>query len=151
MISFLQTWGMLGLFIGSFLAATVVPFSSDALLIGMLLSDSDPLQCLLWATLGNWLGGITSFGIGWLGKWEWIEKWFRVKKSTLEKQHNKVERWGDWLSLLTWLPIVGDVFAIALGFYRCNPTRCIIFMLIGKFFRFALWAVLFYCTGWTLV
>ena len=143
MIAFLQQWGVLGLFLGSFLAATVVPFSSDVLYVGVLMAGAKPLHCFLSATVGNWLGGLTSFGIGWLGKWEWIEKWFRVKRETLEKQHAKVEKWGPLLALMTWLPFVGDVFAIALGFYRLTPWKCAVFMLIGKAARFAIWTLFF--------
>ena len=150
MLVFLQQWGVWGLFAGSFLAATVVPFSSDALLVGMLLAGVDPLSCLVSATIGNWLGGLTSYGIGWLGRWEWIERWFRVKRETLERQRSKIDRWGALLALLTWLPIVGDVFAIALGFYRLPPLKCALYMLLGKALRFVAWTALFYSTGWSL-
>ena len=144
MLAFLQQWGMWGLFCGSFLAATVVPFSSDVLLVGMLVAGCDPVECLVSATLGNWLGGLTSFGIGWLGRWEWIERWFHVKRETLEKQHDRIDRWGAWLALLTWLPIVGDLFAIALGFYKVSPVKSAIFMFIGKALRFMMWAGLYF-------
>lgn len=149
MLAFLQSWGLLGLFLGSFLAATVVPFSADALLVGMLVAGVSPVPCLLWATLGNWLGSLTTFAIGWAGRWEWIER-IGVKRETLERQRQRIDRWGVWLALLTWLPIIGDVFAIALGFYRCPPVRSALFMLIGKALRFAVWTVLFYYTGWTM-
>lgn len=144
MLEFLQLWGVWGLFLGSFLAATVVPFSSDALLVGMLVAGCDPMECLVSATIGNWLGGLTSFGIGWLGRWEWIERWFHVKRETLEKQHDRIDRWGAWLALLTWLPIVGDLFAIALGFYKVSPVKSAIFMFIGKALRFMMWAGLYF-------
>ncbi|MBQ0015778.1 MAG: DedA family protein [Bacteroidales bacterium] len=144
MLTFLQTWGLVGLFIGSFLAATVVPFSSDALMVGMLLAGGNPVYCLLVATIGNWLGGLTSFGIGWLGRWQWIERWFKVKRETLQKQQARISKYGAWLALLTWLPIVGDVFAIALGFYHCPPIKCGIYMLVGKFIRFAIWSAFFF-------
>src|SRR5574344_3093849 len=112
--------GYLGLFIGSFLAATVVPFSSDFLIIGILLGGGNPWVSFICATLGNWLGGLTSYWLGWLGKWEWIERYMRVKHETLERHKHKVERFGSWLALLTWLPFIGDVFALALGFYRVS-------------------------------
>src|SRR5574344_357859 len=122
MISFLQQWGILGLFIGSFLSATVVPFSSDVLYVGILATGISPWLCFLFA----------SFGLGWLGKWQWIEKWFHVKQETLEKQKSRIDKYGSLLALLTWLPFVGDLFAIALGFYRLSPWKCAFFMLIGK-------------------
>ncbi len=151
MLDFLQSYGLLGLFLGSFLAATVVPFSSDALYAGVLLAGCPPLACLLVGTLGNWLGSLTSFAIGWLGKWEWIERWLHVSREKLERQRHRIDRWGVWLALLTWLPFVGDVFAIALGFYRISPVKSGLFMLLGKFLRFLCWTLLFHLTGWSLL
>lgn len=139
MIEFFQSWGYLGLFLGSFLASTVVPFSADALIIGMLVVGGRPWLCFLLATIGNWLGGMTSFAIGWIGKWEWIEKYLKVKRETLEKQKSKVDRFGPFLAFLAWLPVVGDVFAIALGFYKTKPVQCSIYMLLGRAARFLVW------------
>ena len=62
--------GYWGLFLGSFLAATVVPFSADVLVIGMLVAGGSPWAIIIIATTGNFLGGLTSYGIGRLGKWE---------------------------------------------------------------------------------
>lgn len=142
MLDFLQSYGVWGLFLGSFLAATVVPFSSDVLYAGVLLAGCNPVLCLLLGTLGNWLGGLTSYGIGWAGRWEWIEKFFHVDRSKIEKHRLSVSKFGYWLALLTWVPFVGDVFAIALGFYRIKPVPCALFMLLGKFARFFCWSLL---------
>jgi len=148
MLEILNAYGLWGLFFGSFLAATVVPFSSDALFAGILMAGCNPVASLLVGTLGNWLGGLTSYLIGWIGKWVWIEKVFRVKRETLEKQRSKIDKWGAWLAFFTWLPFVGDVFAIALGFYRVSPVKSSLYMLVGKFARFVGWTLLFYYTGW---
>ncbi len=143
MIDFLIHLGYLGLFAGSFLAATIVPFSSDILLIGALVAGSNPVWAFLAATLGNWLGGLTSYYVGHLGKWNWIEKWFGVKKETMDKQKNLIDKHGSLIALLTWLPFVGDIFAIALGFYKVNFIKSAIFMLIGKALRFLFWIALY--------
>ena len=66
--------GYLGLFIGSFLAATILPFSADVLLVGMLIGGGNGWLVVAIATAGNFLGGLTSYGVGRLGKWEWIER-----------------------------------------------------------------------------
>jgi membrane protein YqaA with SNARE-associated domain len=139
--------GYLGIFAGSFLAATVIPFSSDLLLIGALIAGSDPLFTFISATIGNWLGGLSSYYVGYLGKWEWIEKWFRVKRETLERQKTRINRHGSIIALLTWLPFIGDVLAIALGFYKVNFVKSAIFMLIGKGVRFLGWITLFLLFG----
>lgn len=139
----LQDLGYIGLFIGSFLAATVVPFSSDALLLGLLFAGYSVVPTVIVATLGNWLGGLTSYWLGWLGKWEWIERFLHIKHETLVKHKSKIDRFGAWLALLTWLPFVGDVFALALGFYRVNFRSSALLMLVGKGARFVMWALLY--------
>ena len=140
----LGAWGYFGIFIGTFFAATVFPFSSDALVVASLGFGGDLFFTLFWATLGNWLGGMSSYWVGYLGKWEWIEKWFKVSTETLEKQKAKVQKYGSWLALLSWLPLVGDVFAIALGFYKTNVYSTALFMLIGKALRFIGLAIIFF-------
>lgn len=138
-----ENLGLLGLFLGNFLAATVVPFSSDALFIGALLAGiSSPLPILLVATAGNFLGGVTTYFIGRLAKWEWVEKWFRVKRETLEKQKKTIDRWGVWAALVSWVPIVGDVINIALGFYKTPAVWTLLLLFVGKFARFAVWTLL---------
>lgn len=135
--------GYFGLFLGSFIAATVVPFSSDVQLIAMLAVGGNVWLCVGVATLGNWLGGLTSYYVGYLGRWDWIEKWFRVKRETLEKQKSKIDKYGSMLALMSWLPIVGDLFAIALGFYKQPFVSSAIYMLIGKAVRFIVWSLFF--------
>ena len=145
-----MTWlldlGYLGLFIGSFLAATVVPFSADVLLVGMLVAGGSPWIVIAIATAGNFIGGLTSYGIGRIGKWEWIEK-LGVKPETLERQKTKVDKYGAWLALLSWVPFIGDVIAVALGFYRTKFVPSALFMLIGKFGRFVAWYYIWLLTA----
>ena len=138
----LEKLGLLGLFIGTFLAATVFPFSSDALYIGALVAGIKPAAVLIVGTLGNWFGGVTTYFLGRLAKWEWVEKHFNVKPQTLEKHHLFIEKHGVWVALLTWVPFVGDVIAIALGFYKSRPVWTMLFLLVGKAGRFIIWAKL---------
>lgn len=135
----LESLGLWGLFLGAFLAATIVPFSSDALYLAVLMLTKDPWGCFLFGTVGNWLGGVTTYYIGRIGRWEWIERWFKVKHETLEKQKVKIDKYGVWMVLLSWVPIVGDVIVIALGFYKTRPLWTIILLLVGKAARFVVW------------
>lgn len=64
----------------------------------------------------------------------------RRKTSPAEKN---IDRYGIWLALFTWLPIAGDLFAIALGFYKVNPWLSAIYMLIGRLGRFLVWIFLY--------
>jgi len=139
----LENLGLLGLFLGCILAATVFPFSSDALYIAVLLATKMPFECLVVGTLGNWLGGITTYFLGRLAKWEWLEKTFKVKEETLFKQKSRIDKYGVWLALLSWVPIVGDIFSLALGFYKSPAVPVILLLLVGKLARFAVWTYLF--------
>ncbi len=147
----LQELGYIGLFIGCFLAATVIPFSAEFLLIGALVAGCNPLTTFAVATIGNSLGSLTSYCLGYLGKWEWIEKWLHVSREKLEKQKAKIDKYGPLLAFLCWLPFIGDVFAIGLGFYRLNFAKCITFIFLGKAARFGVWTVLFVIYGQTFI
>lgn len=134
--------GYAGLFIGSFLAATIFPFSADVLLVGMLIGGGNGWAVVAVATAGNFLGGLTSYGIGRLGKWEWIER-LGVKPETLAKQKSKVDKYGSLVALLSWVPFVGDVLAVALGFYRVAFIPSAVYMFIGKAGRFVAWYLIY--------
>jgi len=139
----LENLGLIGLFIGTFLAATIVPFSSDALYVAVLtLSESGPIIVLIVATLGNWLGGVTTYFLGRCASWDWICRVFRVKRETLEHQKVRIDKYGIWMALLSWVPVIGDVINIALGVYKTPAVPTLILLLIGKFARFAVWTAL---------
>ena len=131
--------GLLGLFIASFLAATVVPFSSEVVFSAMVFGGLNAWNCVLVATLGNWLGGMTCYYLGRLGKMEWIEKYAGVKKEKLDKFSSKMNKYGDWLPFFSFLPGIGDVIAVASGFLRCRWWIVSISMLLGKFARYIVW------------
>ncbi|MFI3280622.1 MAG: YqaA family protein [Rikenellaceae bacterium] len=139
----LGDWGYWGLFLGSFLASTVMPFSSDALLIGAILAGGELRLVLIYATVGNFLGGLTTYYIGYLGRWEWIERYLGVSREKLERQSEKIKKYGSLIALMSWVPIVGDVVTVALGFYRVNFITSSIYMFIGRAARFVAWAVIF--------
>ena len=135
--------GYLGLFLGSLISATVIPMGADALLLGMLAAGGKPLWCLIIATFGNWLGGTLTYWLGYAGKWKWIQRWFKVTPEKLQKQKSRVEKHGSILAFLVWIPVVGDISALALGFYRINFIKSFIFMFLGRLCRFTLWIVLY--------
>jgi len=146
-MEYLLTWGYLGLFFASFLAATILPFSSEVLITGMLVIGASPLYVFIVATTGNWLGSLLTYGIGWLGKWKWIEKWFKISHEKMEKQQLKIKKYGSWLAFFVWLPVIGDIFALALGFYRVSFVRCLVFILVGKALRYFLYILLWNYVG----
>lgn len=131
--------GYLGLFIASFLAATVVPFSSELIFSGMVFGGLDAWNCVWVATAGNWLGGMSCYYLGRLGKIEWIEKYLGVKRAKINKFENRLHKHGDWIAFFSFLPGIGDIIAVASGFFRCRWWIVALSMLLGKFVRYIVW------------
>ena len=138
-MEWLESLGLLGLFIGSALAASIFPFSSDVLYIAVLATTGKGVGCFLAATSGSWVGSLFTYWLGWLGKMEWIEKWLKVSREKLEKQQAKVQKYGVWLALLSGVPVIGDILVLALGFYKTSPGWTFLMLLIGKVLRFLFW------------
>ena len=130
------------LFFAAFLAATVVPFSSEVVLTGMLAAGYSPVISIVVATLGNWLGSLTSYWIGRLGKWEWIEKYLKIPTSKIERVSNKIKGKEGWIAFFSWLPGIGDPIVVALGFLKTRFFTTMIWILIGKTVRFIVWGYL---------
>jgi len=130
-------YGYWGLFFAAFLSGTVVPFSSEVVLAAGLYAGMDPWSSLIVATIGNWIGGYTTFWIGRLGKLEWIEKYFRVKHEKLLEWEETVDKYGAYFAILGWLPVLGNIILLALGFFRARPIPAAWWMLVGKTARYA--------------
>lgn len=137
-------WGYLGLFIASFLGATIIPFSSELVFSLLIIKGYDFNLSLLVATTGNWLGGLSSYFLGRLGKWSTLEKYFRLKKEKIVKFKTNIDKWGSLLAFFCWLPVIGDPIAVGLGFFRTNYILVAIWMFLGKFIRYIMWALVTY-------
>jgi membrane protein YqaA with SNARE-associated domain len=79
--------------------------------------------------------------MGRLGKWEWIEKWLGISPEKLDKQRVYISKYGIWLALVAWLPFIGDVMVLGLGFYRTRRLLTYILLLVGKFLRYLFWTI----------
>jgi membrane protein YqaA with SNARE-associated domain len=135
-MEFLIAYGYIGVFIASFLAATVLPFSSEVVLAGVLLASASYWPCMIAATLGNFLGGMTCYWLGMIGKIEWIEKYLKMNTDKLLKMQDKLKNKGAWIGFFAFLPGVGDFIVVALGFLRVNIWVTALSMLLGKALRY---------------
>jgi membrane protein YqaA with SNARE-associated domain len=108
-----------GLFSASFLAATVLPFQSEIVLFGMLLSHHYAAWLLvLVASLGNILGSIVNWLLGrGLAQFE-HRPWFPVSRDRIARAEAWYHAYGRWSLLLSWLPIIGDPLTIVAGVLR---------------------------------
>ena len=132
-------WSYFGLFIATFLAGSILPFSSEIVLSGLLAIGANSTGCLLAATAGNFLGGMTCYYLGHLGKIEWIEKYLGVSDEKMQKGIKFLHGKGAYMAFFTFIPIVGDLLAVSLGYMRANIWITSVSMLLGKFVRYILW------------
>ena len=135
--------GLIGLFLGTFLAGTVVPFSSDVLYVAIMAAKPKKwLACLIVAVVGNTLGTISTYFVGRAGKTEWIEKVFRVPREKVEAQQATVRKYGPFSGLIGWVPFVGKPLLIALGFYKAPRFLTNLMIFIGITIRFSVWTLI---------
>ena len=129
-------WGLWGLFLASFLAATILPFSSEAVLAAMAMGSWSGQSLLIVASIGNTLGGMTNYAIGrWIPE-QRLFKRLRVDPAKAERWRSVIQRDGPWTALLCWLPLIGDAIAIALGLFRAPLLPTAALMFIGKAVRY---------------
>ena len=129
----------LSLFSISFLAATILPLSSELTLAGLMATSSyDNLFLLLVASLGNVLGSVVNWILGFYSRKLSKKKWFPFKDEQIEKFTSWFNRFGKWSLLFAWIPIIGDPLTLAAGLLRVKFTEFLILVSIGKVFRYFL-------------
>jgi len=129
-------WGYPGLFISAALAGSIVPFSSEVVLIVLIKMGLDPFYSVLWASLGNTVGGMSCYYIGYLGKVEWAEKYFKVKHEKIQKMQIFLQGKGALMGFFGFLPTFGEIIAMTLGFMRSNVIITTASMFVGKLIRY---------------
>ncbi len=136
---FFINYGYLGLGLASFLAGTFFPFSSETVMAAMLMaSDMDPVVTIASASIGNVLGSMVNYAIGRMCSPETVNRIFKIKPSRMEKAQKFVMRYGSWMGLFTFLPILGTAISIALGLLRANVWGTLTFTTIGKVARYVI-------------
>jgi membrane protein YqaA with SNARE-associated domain len=133
---FLIDMGYPGLFVSAMLAGSIVPFSSEIVLVVLIKLGFDPLYSVVWASLGNTAGGMSCYYIGYLGKIEWAEKYFKVKHEKILKMQKFLQGKGAMMAFFAFLPTIGEVISMALGFMRSNVLLTTTSMFVGKLVRY---------------
>jgi len=135
----------LSLFFISFLAATVLPFSSELTLAGLIsTSNYDNLLLLVVASFGNVLGSVFNWSLGFYSRNLSTKKWFPFKETQIERSSKWFSKFGKWSLLFAWVPIVGDPLTFVAGLLRVRFFDFIILVAIGKVSRYL---IIFYLIG----
>ncbi len=143
-MSFLIDGGYVGMLIAAFVAGSFLPFSSEAVMVALMAAGLKPWPLLLCATAGNWAGSIFNYGVGRLGKPEWIEKWLHVSSKSMDRAQRFLQGRGALMGFFAFLPILGTAIAIALGLMRANFPMTVLSVGVGKFLRYliVMWSAL---------
>jgi membrane protein YqaA with SNARE-associated domain len=135
----------LSLFGISFLAATILPFSSEFTLAGLIsTSNYDNLLLLVVASFGNVLGSVFNWSLGFYSRNLTTKKWFPFKETQIERSSKWFSKFGKWSLLFAWAPIVGDPLTFVAGLLRVRFLDFIILVAIGKVSRYL---IIFYLMG----
>jgi membrane protein YqaA with SNARE-associated domain len=129
----------LSLFVISFLAATILPFSSELTLTGLIAtSNYDNLLLLIVASFGNVLGSVVNWALGFYSRNLTTKKWFPLKDKQIENSSKWFNKLGKWSLLFAWVPVIGDPLTLAAGLLRVKFIEFVILVTIGKFSRYFL-------------
>lgn len=135
---FLIDYGYWGMFFSAFLAGSVLPFSSEAVMLGLLAAGVDPVPLLIYGSIGNVMGGMVNYGLGRLGKLEWLKKYFHLKQSSIDRAYKFMGGHGAWMGFFAFLPILGSAITVVLGLTRANLPLSVFSITLGKVIRYAL-------------
>ena len=122
--------------IASFIAGSGFPFSSEAVMLAMLAAGVDPWELVITASIGNVAGSMFNYGVGRLGRLDWIEKYLHVKKESLDRAQRFMGGHGAWMGFFAFLPILGSAISILLGLMRANIIITLISITLGKVMRY---------------
>ena len=125
------------LFISALLSATLLPGSSEALLLYKLGEGGETTALVLSATAGNLLGSLITYAMGRAGNAALHRRWLRIDEKDLARAESWFRRWGLPSLLLAWLPVIGDPLCLFSGLLRVDLTRFVILVGLGKLARYA--------------
>ena len=138
MTGLLLQYGYWGMMAAAFLAGSFFPFSSEAVMLGLLAAGLDTWQLVVYGTVGNVLGSVVNYSVGRMGKTEWIERYLHVKPEAMTKAERFMAGRGAWMGFFAFLPVLGTAITILLGLMRANPVITLLSITIGKFLRYLL-------------
>jgi membrane protein YqaA with SNARE-associated domain len=133
--SFISNYGYLNLFILSFLASTILPFGSEALVVALIYQGFNPLAVVIVATFGNYLGSCTTYYLGLKGR-PVLDKYLSPSHEKLKKSERLFKKYGVYTLLFTWVPGIGDAITMVAGLMQIPFRNFSILVFLGKFGRY---------------
>ncbi len=140
----LIAYGVPGLFLASFLAATILPFSSEILLVWLIGQSGNWIEPFIAACAGNILGSVVNYYLGYFGERFLFYNLFRLSQKTVEKASLRFRKYGVYSLLFAWVPVVGDPLTVVAGAFKVRFALFLVLVSIGKIGRYAALVLLFF-------
>ena len=140
-MEYFTEFGYVGLFLASFLAATILPLSSEIVLIFLLLNDLNPTILVCIATFGNVLGSFVNYALGFWGSLFLVKKASRISEDGFTKAKQRFQKYGVYSLFFAWVPVIGDPLTIVAGVLKINFLIFLILVTLGKFLRYVIIAM----------
>lgn len=137
-IELLTGYGYTGMFIASLLAGSVLPFSSEAVMVGLMAAGLDPWILALYGTIGNVIGSMINYWVGHMGKTEWFERYLNVKQRDMERAERFMAGRGALMGFFAFVPVIGSAITVLLGLMRANLLITFLSVTAGKIVRYVI-------------
>ncbi len=131
-------FGYAGLFVVSFLSATLLPLASEAFVALMPTIGYSAGLVLLFATTGNFLGSLTNYYIGKWGSDFVLARYLKTNQEKLDRARELFRRWGAPVLFFSWIPIIGDPLTVVGGILDVRFLTFSFWVLLGKTLRYLL-------------
>ena len=128
--------GYFGLFIAAFLAATILPLSSEVVLSALLLSGLSPITLVAIATTGNVLGSFANYVLGYWASSEVIKKWLKISEEEFVRAERRFVKYGLFSLCFAWVPVIGDPITVLAGILRVRLLWFVLLVTTGKLMRY---------------
>lgn len=132
----LAGYGYFGMFIAAFLAASVLPLSSEVVLAILLLNRHDPILTVAVATAGNVSGSVVNYALGLWGSVPFMGKVLRMSPEQMARAERRFRKYGTISLLFAWVPVIGDPLTVAAGALRVNIWLFLGLVTVGKLLRY---------------
>lgn len=137
-MEYFTEFGYVGLFFASFLAATILPLSSEVVLSFLLLNDLNPIILVSIATFGNVLGSFVNYAIGVWGSIFLIRKVLKISEDEFVKTKQRFKKYGVFSLFFAWVPVIGDPLTVVAGVLKINILIFFILVTSGKLIRYVI-------------
>lgn len=128
-------WGML---LAAFLAGSFFPFSSEAVMLALLAAGLEPWPLVVYGTIGNVLGSAVNYGVGRMGRLDWIERYLHISQQSMQRAETFMAGRGALMGFFAFLPVLGSAITILLGLMRANIPLSFLSITAGKLLRYLL-------------